>query len=162
VTYPEQRYAGEVGRVTARLHPADAPPDLTTATAAVHYLATGATTDGLFGLYRWRMTDRPSGPSPHFHKTFAESFFVVSGEVGLYDGAGWRTAKPGDFLYVPPGGIHAFRNDSSNPAELLILFTPGAPREAYFEGLAERSASGQTFSPEEQEEFLNSHDQFTV
>ncbi len=42
----------------------------------------------------------------------------------------------GDFLYVPPGGVHGFRNQGDAPASILMLFAPGAPREHYFEGLA--------------------------
>jgi hypothetical protein len=29
------------------------------------YLATGASTGGLFGLYRWNMSPAVSGPDPH-------------------------------------------------------------------------------------------------
>jgi hypothetical protein len=53
----------------------------------VHYLATGATTGGDFGLYRWEMAGPPSGPAPHFHRSITESFYVLSGTVGLYDGS---------------------------------------------------------------------------
>jgi hypothetical protein len=35
------------------------------------------------------------------------------------------------------GGIHGFRNESGEPASMLLHFAPGAPREGYFEGLAE-------------------------
>jgi hypothetical protein len=38
--------------------------------------------------------------------------------------------------------VHAFRNESGEPALMLILFAPGALREAYFESLAEIGASG--------------------
>ena len=53
------------------------------------------------------------------------------------DGTGWVDTDPGDFTFVRPGGVHGFRNESGAPATMLILFTPGAPREAYFEGLVE-------------------------
>ncbi len=32
-----------------------------------------------------------------------------------------------DFLYVPKNGVHAFSNDSDQPASMLILSNPGAP-----------------------------------
>ncbi|WP_367135549.1 cupin domain-containing protein [Saccharothrix sp. HUAS TT1] len=64
------------------------------------------------------------GPAAHFHKTFSESFHVISGTVRLYDGETWVNATAGDFLYVPEGGVHAFRNDSDDPASMLILFAP--------------------------------------
>jgi mannose-6-phosphate isomerase-like protein (cupin superfamily) len=84
----------------------------------------------------------------------SESFYVLSGVVRLYNGERWIDATPGDFLYVPEGGIHAFRNESG-PASMLILFTPGAPREAYFEGLAAGLAS---LTDEQKAEFYLRHD----
>ncbi len=95
----------------------------------VDYLATGATTGGRFGLYRWNMAPEPSGPGPHFHRTMTESFFVLEGTVRLFDGTAWSDAGAGDFLHVPEGGVHGFRNESGEPASMLILFSPGAPRE---------------------------------
>ena len=69
-------------------------------------------------------------------------------------------ATAGDFLYVPVGGVHAFRNESGQRAEMLLLFAPGAPREAYFEAVVERASSGQRSSEAERVEFLRQHDQY--
>lgn len=162
MSYPPTRVPGDTGQVSATARPADAAPELVLPTTNVHYLATGTTTGGDFGLYRWEMTGPPSGPAPHFHRTITESFYVLEGTVRLYDGAAWTEARPGDFHFVPPGGIHAFRNESGAPASMLLLFTPGAPREAYFEGLAEIAASGRELSAQEMTEFLRSHDQYMV
>lgn len=137
MSYPEPRYFGESGEVSARLRRADEAPELTYPTGnQVHYLATGADTDRRFGLYRWDFSARATGPAPHFHRTISESFFILSGTVRLFNGEKWVDATAGDFLYVPEGGIHAFRNESGQEASMLILFAPGAPREAYFETLA--------------------------
>jgi mannose-6-phosphate isomerase-like protein (cupin superfamily) len=54
----------------------------------------------------------------------SEAFFVLSGTVRLYDGNDWADGTQNDFLYVPPGGIHGFRNESDAPASLLMLFAP--------------------------------------
>ena len=45
---------------------------------------------------------------------------------------------------------------------MLLLFAPGAPRQEYFEALAERAASGQQLTEEERVEFLRRHDQYMV
>src|SRR5579885_3548688 len=137
MSYPEARYHKETGEISATCRSAGEPPDLAIgASTSVRYLATGQSTDGRFGLYRWDMKPQASGPKPHFHKTMAESFFILSGTVRLYNGAVWIDAKAGDYLYVPEGGIHAFQNESRDPASMLILFAPGAPREGYFQALA--------------------------
>jgi hypothetical protein len=54
--------------------------------------------------------------------------------VRIYDGDRWIDTRPGDFVHVPEGGIHAFRNESGEPAAMLLHFAPCAPREGYFEG----------------------------
>ena len=61
-------------------------------------------------------------------------------------------------LYVPVGGLHAFRNESGEPASMLMLFAPGAPREEYFENVADLAGK----SEEERAEFFLRHDSFFV
>ena len=159
MSYPPPVYLGDNGEVNARFRPVDTPPDLPRpGGGAAAYLATGAGTNGRFGLYRWDMGTQPGGAEPHFHRTMSESFFVLSGAPELYDGTSWTQGGPGDFLYVPEGGIHGFRNQSGEPASLLILFAPGAPREAYFEGLVEMAEGRWKPSHEELVAFLEEHD----
>ncbi len=156
MSYPDPRYTGDEGEVSAVFRPAGREHELTTATANAGYLATGASTNGQFGLYRWDMGAKPTGPGAHFHKTISESFFVLSGTVRLLDGEKWIDATAGDFLYVPEGGLHGFRNESGEPASMLILFAPGAPREPYFEQVGQVGG----LSKEEQEAFYLAHDTY--
>ncbi|MBM7784948.1 cupin domain-containing protein [Tenggerimyces flavus] len=163
MSYPEPRYFADEGVVSATYRPVDSAPELVYATGThIHYLATGASTDGDFGMYRYEMPAAPSGPSAHFHRTMSESFYILSGSIRLYDGSQWVDTSPGDYLYVPPGGIHAFRNESGSPATMLILFAPGAPREGYFEELASIGASGRKLTPEEWTDLYQRHDQYMV
>ncbi len=158
MSYPEPRYTGDSGEVSASFRPQDHGPELTYPSGTtVDYLATGASTGGKFGLYRWNMGTTQGGADAHFHRTISESFFVLSGTVRLFNGEGWREGTAGDYLYVPEGGIHAFRNESGSPASMLILFAPGAPREAYFEGLVE-IANGKELTEQERAEFFLRHD----
>ncbi|MGZ6804422.1 MAG: cupin domain-containing protein, partial [Nocardioidaceae bacterium] len=112
--------------------------------------------------YRWDMGPGLSGPAPHFHRTMSESFFVLAGTVRLYDGRAWSDATPGDFFFVPEGGIHAFRNESGAEASMLILFAPGTPREDYFEGLVELGQRKEPPTAEEMAEFYLRHDNHWV
>lgn len=160
--YPPDRYTGPSGEVTASLRRAGASPELSLGGGgAAHYLATGATTGGAFGLYRWEMGPGRTGPGPHFHRGITESFYVLGGTVRLYDGERWLDGEAGDFLHVPEGGVHGFRNESGEPASMLLLFTPGAPREDYFETLAD-AARREAMTPEDWTEFFLRHDTFWV
>ncbi len=137
-------------------------PGLDLGRASVRFVSPGSLSGASFGLFRWDMAPHAGGPSPHFHKTFSESFYVLSGSVCLHDGARWVEATEGDFLLVPEWGIHAFRNDSDEPASMLILFAPGAPRERYFEELAEIAHTGRQLSEEEWTNLYERHDVFMV
>lgn len=162
MSYPPARYRGDKGEISARFRPADQEPDLMIgADTAVRYLATGASTSGQFGLYRWEAKPRTKGPKAHFHKTMSESFFVLAGTIRLFNGDRWIDAKAGDFLFVPEGGIHGFNNESDEPAAMLLLFAPGAPREGYFEALAEKAA-GHPFSDEEWLDLCRRHDNYFI
>jgi mannose-6-phosphate isomerase-like protein (cupin superfamily) len=157
VSYPEAIYHGDEGEVSATYRPADQKPDWVYANGnSVHYLSTGESTGGLYGLYRWVMGPDPTGPSPHFHKTITESFYVLTGSIRIYNGTKWIDTAPGDFVHVPAGGIHGFRNESGEPASMLLHFAPGAPREAYFEGLPDMV----NMSEQEISEFFLKHDNY--
>jgi mannose-6-phosphate isomerase-like protein (cupin superfamily) len=156
--YPPPRYTKAEPQVSATLRRADDPPDYQAATVTYHYLANQQKTDGDYGLYRVDIAPNGGGPGPHFHRAMSEAFFVLSGTLKLYDGTDWVDGHPGDFLYVPPGGIHGFRNEADEPAATLMLFAPGAPREYYFEGLAKLGE----MSDDERAEFFVRNDNFFI
>ncbi|HEY6972736.1 MAG TPA: cupin domain-containing protein [Nitrospiraceae bacterium] len=162
MSYPDVRYFGDKGEISATFRSADQKPELSIGSGTVvRYLATGASTHGQFGLYRWDARPHTPGPSAHFHRTMSESFFILSGTVRLFNGERWIDATAGDFLYVPEGGLHGFHNESSEPASMLLLFAPGASREGYFEALAQKAA-GRQFSDEEWRELCLGHDNHFV
>jgi mannose-6-phosphate isomerase-like protein (cupin superfamily) len=158
LVYPEPLYHGKGGELTATYRPVDHAAEVEYVSGTkVHYLAKGEATGGLFGLYRWEMSAEPGGPGPHFHRTLTESFYILSGSIRVFDGRDWIDTRPGDFIHVPIGGIHGFKNESGAPASMLIHFAPGAPREGYVEGLAEFGRSGRP-SDEDMADFYARHD----
>jgi mannose-6-phosphate isomerase-like protein (cupin superfamily) len=150
------------GEVSAVFRPQDEVDVLQIRSTDARFIAPGSLTGGRFGLFHWDMAAGAGGAGAHFHRTFSESFFILSGTVRLYDGEQWMDATAGDFLYVPEGGVHGFRNDAEEAAAMLILFAPGAPRERYFVELAEIFASGRQLSDEEWTEVYARNDQYMV
>jgi len=71
--------------------------------------------------------------------------------------ARWLDDTPGDFPYVPEGGVHAFRNESGQPASMHLLFALGATREDYFETVAD-PARREAMNDEQSAEFFLRHD----
>ena len=157
MSYPDPRYFADSGEPSATFRPVGHAPEIANPRGTTtHYLATGESTAGKFGLYRWEMGPTPSGPDPHFHKTISESFYILSGTIRLNDGTKWIDGTPGDFLFVPEGGLHGFKG--ANRSSMLLMFTPGGPREDYFETLA----SGAQMSEEDRAEFMLRHDTYWV
>jgi quercetin dioxygenase-like cupin family protein len=127
------------------------------------FVATGSQTRGDFGLYEYTLPAGAGGAMPHLHRTFSESFHVLEGALDVLAGDEWTTAHVGDLVYVPRSGVHGFRAAGPDVgARFLILFTPGIPRELYFEGLVELYADGRTPSTEEVDEFALRHDQLNL
>ena len=83
---------------------------------------------------------------------------MLSGTVRLHDGSSWVDGRPGDFFHVPIGGVHGFL---SEPAVMLLLFTPGAPREGNYETLAD-AARRAAMDDADRAAFFLRHDTFWV
>lgn len=89
---------------------------------SVRLLTDPAETHGTFGVIE--VTSRPGGgPPPHTHP-HEEAFFVLEGQLDVFDGNSWHTLSPGSLSYVPPGAPHTYRNSTSSPAKFLVYFTP--------------------------------------
>jgi len=127
------------------------------------FVATGSQTRGDFGLYEYTLPAGAGGATPHLHRTFSESFHVLEGSLDVLTGEEWTTAHAGDLVYVPRSGVHGFRAAGPDVgARFLILFTPGIPRELYFEGLVELYADGRQPTTTEVDAFALKHDQLNL
>jgi mannose-6-phosphate isomerase-like protein (cupin superfamily) len=156
MTYPPL-YHGDNGEISTTLRRNGSEPELVYPNgSSVHYLATGKSTGGLFGLHRYEFGPELTGPDPHFHRSTSESWYILSGSMRIYDGTQWVTTEQGDYVHVPPGGIHAFKNESGAPVSMLLHFSPGAPREDFFEGVIRLPQ----MTDEEKKEFFHFHDTF--
>ena len=73
MSYPPSIYDGATGEVSAWVGGNEAEPEIVYPNGnRVRLLATGASTGGLLGLYRWEFSPDVSGPGEHFHKTMTE------------------------------------------------------------------------------------------
>ena len=156
-------YTGNGGESSAIANLAESIPHVRMGSGTIgRFVASGSLTAGRYGLYRWDMPARAHGAAAHFHRTFSESFYVLDGIVSLFNGVDWGAAGPGDYLYVPEGGIHAFRNDTDEPVSMLILFAPGIEREGYFEELAKIALTGRTMTEGDWADLYSRYDQTMV
>jgi quercetin dioxygenase-like cupin family protein len=76
------------------------------------------------------------GPPVHTHANEDESWYVLEGELRfLIDGEETKLPK-GSFVFIPSGITYTFQNIGTQPARILVIFTP-AGLEAFFERVAE-------------------------
>ena len=162
MSYPPSAIRRPQDASNAQLRPRATRPSSSPRSGRSSYLATGGTTDGDFGLYRYVMAGPPAGPAAHFHRTVSESFFVLSGTVRLFDGRVGPTRRPATSCTCRVGGVHAFRNESGERAEMLLLFTPGRRARRTSRSSPSRAGERRPFTDEEREELYRRHDQFMV
>ncbi|MET7567540.1 cupin domain-containing protein [Streptomyces sp. NPDC005492] len=96
-------------------------------------LAPADSTGGILGFTDCRLPPG-GGPIAHVHRSADESFYVISGAVEFLNGEETFTANPGDFVFVPRGTRHRFRNRTDEQAHMVSFFTPGGGENLWLEG----------------------------
>lgn len=93
-----------------------------------------------------------SGPVPHEHPLFQESFYVLEGEVEFRTKSGTYTARKGAAVTIPEGGpVHNFKNISGEMAKLLCVVAP-AGLDAFFKEVSKPLREGEKPQPPTYEE----------
>jgi quercetin dioxygenase-like cupin family protein len=77
------------------------------------------------------------GPSLHLHELEEEQFYVIEGELDYEVGDDAFRACGGDFIHIPRGTLHGFKNVGATPAKLLATFGPGTGVETTFRDAGE-------------------------
>jgi quercetin dioxygenase-like cupin family protein len=94
------------------------------------FLVKGEDTDGAYAL--WHASVYPGGgPPPHRHAKEDEFFYLLKGEVTIYDDGQPFLATPGTAITLPRGTRHWFKNEGSEPAEMLILVAPAGLEDMF-------------------------------
>ena len=95
------------------------------------FLVTGEQTGGAYFAME-AFVPPGGGPPPHFHRNEDETFYVLEGLIEFLLGDETITGAAGDFVNVPKGTLHCFRNISLEPVRMILTFTP-AGIEKFFE-----------------------------
>jgi quercetin dioxygenase-like cupin family protein len=85
------------------------------------------------------------GPPMHVHAGEDEAWYVIAGTLRFALDGELHFATAGSFVFVPRGTPHCFQNVGTEPARLLVLFTPSG-MERFFESFAALPAG--RFDPE--------------
>ncbi len=102
------------------------------------YLATGAHTAGTYFLME-ALVPPGAGPPPHEQTREEEGFYILEGTLTFWPDGQETRAGPGTFVNVPRGVVHNFKNETDEPARMLIVFAP-AGIEWMFSAMAKEPA----------------------
>lgn len=94
-------------------------------------LVTGKESNNVFFQFE-AFVPEGGGPPPHIHSREDETFYVISGNLEILLGDKTYLAKAGDFVYIPRGTVHRFKNIGKEMAVQLVTFSP-AGVEKFFE-----------------------------
>jgi mannose-6-phosphate isomerase-like protein (cupin superfamily) len=61
----------------------------------------------------------------HVRDRYEETFYVLDGELEFTLGDESIVVRSGDFIRVPPGTRHGFRNASGRPVPMIVTLSPG-------------------------------------
>jgi quercetin dioxygenase-like cupin family protein len=96
------------------------------------FLATGEDTNGRYALWE-ALVPLGGGPPPHVHNREEEGFYVLEGEITFTINGERVVAGAGTFANMPVGTPHSFKNESGQPARMLISVAPAGLEKMFFE-----------------------------
>jgi mannose-6-phosphate isomerase-like protein (cupin superfamily) len=83
----------------------------------------GDETQGRYSV--WEIEVAPNnGPPLHKHSMEDEAYYVLEGNFSFPYGSKETKAAKGQFMYLPRGEFHTYKNISSSPGKLLLIIIP--------------------------------------
>jgi quercetin dioxygenase-like cupin family protein len=96
------------------------------------FKVTGDETGGAFDYFIVEVAPH-GGPPLHVHHVQEETIHVLNGRFKIQIGDETFRCGEGGFAYLPAGVPHAFLNLTDEPAEIIVVYTPGGGHRFYEE-----------------------------
>lgn len=107
----------------------------------VRFLQSKDSTGGSLDLFEMTLHPGARMPVPHYHESWDEAVYGLTGVVTFRIGGVDHTVGPGQTAFITRGIVHGFSNDSDAVAVCLCVLTPGHLGPAYFEEMAAEARS---------------------
>jgi quercetin dioxygenase-like cupin family protein len=107
----------------------------------LRFLARSPDTGGAYCLVE-SLTAPGAGAPPNRHPSDDEAFYVIDGSFEFTIEEETIAARAGDFVKVPNGAVHAFKNVGEAPGRLLIINSPGRSHDGFFSEAGEPMPAG--------------------
>jgi len=115
------------------------------------FKATSESTGGAFALIEASVPPG-GGPPPHVHTREDEAFYLLDGVLEVTADGEEMLARAGDFVYLPRGTVHFFRNPSAAATRALIVASPGG-LDRFFAEAGVPARPGEQAPPADPQEF---------
>jgi quercetin dioxygenase-like cupin family protein len=96
-------------------------------------LVTGAESGGSYAALE-ALVPPGSGSPPHTHRDEDVTLYLAEGQGSFRLGERTVTVRAGDFVNVPRGSLHGYRNDGPAPLRMLLTFAPAGIETRFEEG----------------------------
>jgi quercetin dioxygenase-like cupin family protein len=96
------------------------------------FKVTGEDTGGAFDYFIVEVGPK-GGPPLHVHHKQEETIHVLKGQFKIRIGDSIYYCQEGGFAYLPSKVPHAFLNLTDEPAEIIVVYTPGGGHKFYEE-----------------------------
>jgi quercetin dioxygenase-like cupin family protein len=117
------------------------PETITIGGLTLEFLHSKDDTAGSLDLFRMTVQANAKVPAPHYHESWDEAVYGLSGTLTFRIDGRDVAVGPGESVFIRRGVVHGFRNDTQAAASCLSVLTPGLG-PAYFRELAALLSSG--------------------
>ncbi len=108
----------------------------------LRFLRSKDDTNGSLDMFEMTVHPNARMPVAHHHESWDETVYGLGGVTTFrVDGRDIDLA-PGETLFIGRGIVHAFRNDTQEPATSLVVLTPGVLGPGYFREVAALLSAG--------------------
>ena len=114
----------------------------------ITFKAVGEETGGDYSVFEQTVPPQ-AGVPPHIHYQESEAFYVLEAVFDLLTGGQAKRAGVGEFVLVPRGVVHSFKNPGTTVARFLAIVTPGGLHEKYLSESGEPAETETLPSPPE-------------
>lgn len=108
----------------------------------LEFFHTKETTAGSLDMFRMTVEPRGRVPVPHYHESWDEAVYGLSGTLHFTVDGKTVPVGPGDTLFIKRGVVHGFNNVTEEPATCLSVLTPGVLGPGYFREIATLLSTG--------------------
>jgi quercetin dioxygenase-like cupin family protein len=107
----------------------------------LEFLHSKTDTAGSLDLFRMTVQANAKVPLPHYHESWDEAVYGLSGTLTFRIDGQDVAIGPGQSAFIKRGVVHGFRNDTQASATCLSVLTPALGAE-YFRELAALMSAG--------------------